>query len=1007
MPRTPKSRAPNEAIAAIEEMDVDKLRELLASGLNPSSTCASAPKNALHMIRESPILFHACQMGDAACVRALLEARADATASVDCPDTLTGKSTAVHTALNVAAISNKPPAMDCIMLLVGAGADVNAGGRAMDGCTELMLACQDGKELMARFLLDHRADPNACKHNGSGPLFKAAQGGHAHILRLLIHAQANIEARFHSGCTPLGAAACSGHVECARLLLNAGARLDVVAKDGHTPKSMAEANGAAACVRLMEQARGHRPPSPALAAGASVSVEGLSARPELNGAEAIVLDFDPTNGRYSVALFSGQYLSLKPANLRSRAAEAGAAAGAASSGVPVRLEDLMEAMRFGQPAYFESLLSRREVDPNGSIATGGAGGALGSSTTLLISAAGMMRVVPKPSGVRSEAGQREGVVAAQPEYLRALLSHGARADVPSAGGATALMVACQHNLLSHVQLLLEHAADVNAATASGTTPLMECGVQAGLSRRDHSPLPCIEALFACGQTVAVDATDAEGYSALATAVEHNELDIVAALIERGASVNVEVAQRPGYTPLAVAVSGETKVAPQMVRILLEGKADPSLQWQLPSAPHRSARTSEAWASALCNHEAVRFFREHSGFDENARRLMEAGMPERLVDGLTDKIASGELTEAAATRQLVKMGAIQLAADQGDQLRARRQGSVKAALEACGLGGGGAHSEAADGALHCTPARLPEPSAAAALPDGPKPVYGGLCRVQGLQKAAELNGQVGRVLSWNEDGRRRFGVRLHGSGKCITVQARNLVPEEDHPFPSDFQGDSAAFCARLQAGLAQLGSEASTPGARVLDWTEAVGKAVDVVHCLYVAAAIERATMGDTCVYVQNTPETAPFFLAHRELILPDVMPQGATAVPWVLMNSHRTTMPSSWAKSCHTDYMLRLCLHHATSTSCCSVCLEEKTIQDHPSQLPCAHFCCIGCVAKLHPPSRSNLDITGQPRAGIGPDVPKQSERGMTCPVCRTHFPTHFVTEHAAVPGGMAIVEYL
>ena len=63
--------------------------------------------------------------------------------------------------------------------------------------------------------------------------------------------------------------------------------------------------------------------------------------------------------------------------------------------------------------------------------------------------------------------------------------------------------------------------------------------------------------------------------------------------------------------------------------------------------------------------------------------------------------------------------------------------------------------------------------------------------------------------------------------------------------------------------------------RVLDGTPLASDMTDVVHLLYAAhAEMPTFDASRTLIYFQQNPRTAPFFLAHRELILSDKMPLG-------------------------------------------------------------------------------------------------------------------------------------
>ncbi len=51
--------------------------------------------------------------------------------------------------------------------------------------------------------------------------------------------------------------------------------------------------------------------------GSSVSLTGLTSRPELEGVEAEVLSFDATGGRYAIRLTTGEQIRVRPVNVQS------------------------------------------------------------------------------------------------------------------------------------------------------------------------------------------------------------------------------------------------------------------------------------------------------------------------------------------------------------------------------------------------------------------------------------------------------------------------------------------------------------------------------------------------------------------------------------------------------------------------------------------------------------------------------------------------------------------
>ena len=102
-------------------------------------------------------------------------------------------------------------------------------------------------------------------------------------------------------------------------------------------------------------------------------------------------------------------------------------------------------------------------------------------------------------------------------------------------------------------------------------------------------------------------------------------------------------------------------------------------------------------------------------------------------------------------------------------------------------------------------------------------------------------------------------------------------------------------------------------------------------------AIGRAIASEALVFIMNTPETSPFFLAHRELFQPKHNLGGGTdslaALPWLLCGKAMNTVPSSWERCCKKDYIVRLCLNNQTPSFTCPVCHEERCFADNPCQL--------------------------------------------------------------------------
>ena len=104
--------------------------------------------------------------------------------------------------------------------LLDAGADVNAtlnGGESM-----LMVASRTGKPGPVKLLLAKGAQVDAHDRREQTALMWAAAEGHAEVVNLLIKAGADVRARLNSGFTPLLFAVREGRIEVVKALINAG-----------------------------------------------------------------------------------------------------------------------------------------------------------------------------------------------------------------------------------------------------------------------------------------------------------------------------------------------------------------------------------------------------------------------------------------------------------------------------------------------------------------------------------------------------------------------------------------------------------------------------------------------------------------------------------------------------------------------------------------------------------------------------------------------------------------
>ena len=107
-----------------------------------------------------------------------------------------------------------------VKLLLEAGADANATMKG--GETVLMLAARSGNVEAVKALLARGAKTDARERRGQTALMWAAAEGHTAVVRALIEAGADMKATVDSGFTPFFFAVREGHLDMVRAFLAAG-----------------------------------------------------------------------------------------------------------------------------------------------------------------------------------------------------------------------------------------------------------------------------------------------------------------------------------------------------------------------------------------------------------------------------------------------------------------------------------------------------------------------------------------------------------------------------------------------------------------------------------------------------------------------------------------------------------------------------------------------------------------------------------------------------------------
>ncbi|PWU06070.1 MAG: hypothetical protein C5B51_13105 [Terriglobia bacterium] len=228
-----------------------------------------AQVNARETLRQTTAIMWAAEQDHADIVRYLAASGADVNAqsAINEPKKRYGvnyKGTEAKTGgLNSLVLAAREGALGSLAALIDAKADVNK--RTGDGSTAMLVAIQNGHYDIARYLLEHGADPNLANEKGWNPLYLAVKHRNIEtgtipvpnanqaldfIKMLLDHGadtnqrlKANTEIRNgqratwlnEAGATPFLRAALCGDIEVMRLLLAHGADPKITTEDHTTP----------------------------------------------------------------------------------------------------------------------------------------------------------------------------------------------------------------------------------------------------------------------------------------------------------------------------------------------------------------------------------------------------------------------------------------------------------------------------------------------------------------------------------------------------------------------------------------------------------------------------------------------------------------------------------------------------------------------------------------------------------------------------------------------------
>ena len=437
-----------------------------------------------------------------------------------------------------------------------------------------------------RRLLKQGVPVNASQPDGFTALHWAAQWDKADMADLLIRAGEKVSAADNYGVTPLSLACTNGSVPMVDMLLKAGANPTAAQVYGETVLMTCARTGALGAVKAL------------LARGADVNVKETSdgqtalmwaaAEGHTEVVRALIERGADVHAR-STKGYTALLLTAREANLETT--KALLASGA----------DVNEAAKDGTTALvvatvrshteYAKFLLNQGADPN-----------LGPGFVPLHWAVGVWDsyLSDFSNGITNEDTEWSafgGLPKAEKlDFVKALLARGADPNArtrknPNYGmkvkggngnlvGATPFLIAAQANDVAIMRELLAHAADSNAATDLGTTPLMVAagiGHLPGMSRSTEAN--ALEAVKLCVERGAdINAVNKNGDTALhGAAWRHFADSIVMFLVEHGA--NMDAKNKRGWTPLVIAegirTGGNFVFSPSTAALLPKLGAAPS------------------------------------------------------------------------------------------------------------------------------------------------------------------------------------------------------------------------------------------------------------------------------------------------------------------------------------------------------------------------------------------------------------------------------------------------